>query len=61
MTPHKGWNGEDIKLKLSISMDKPSNVKKSGLVFINTFYLFMSAFHNQLFSDSTASIHYLYR
>ena len=31
MTANKGLNSnEEIKLKMSISMDKPSNVKKSG-------------------------------
>lgn len=30
MTPYKGWNGDEIKVKLSIKMDKPQNVKKTG-------------------------------
>uniref|UniRef100_A0A7M5XHN5 Uncharacterized protein n=1 Tax=Clytia hemisphaerica TaxID=252671 RepID=A0A7M5XHN5_9CNID len=34
MTPNKGWNNnEEIKLKLSLSMDKPTNVKKSGFLY----------------------------
>lgn len=30
MVAHKGWPGDDVKLKLSITMEKPANVKKSG-------------------------------
>ncbi|XP_057297243.1 calcium-dependent secretion activator 1-like isoform X2 [Hydractinia symbiolongicarpus] len=33
MVPYKGWSGDEIKLKLSIKMDKPTNVKKSGFLY----------------------------
>ncbi|XP_047122675.1 calcium-dependent secretion activator 1 isoform X1 [Hydra vulgaris] len=33
MVPHKSWSGDTIKLKVSIKMERPQNVKKGGFLY----------------------------
>lgn len=33
-TPPKGWTGDKIKLKIAVKMDKPVNLKKCGLIYV---------------------------
>lgn len=35
MTSSKGWNGDQIDVKVSVKFEKPQNVKKSGCVLIS--------------------------
>ena len=42
MVPHKSWSGDTIKLKVSIKMERPQNVKKGG--YIISFLLLLLSF-----------------